>query len=139
MADPAVPVPFSNPGESHQADIIVSAVICWVIGAGFVGLRFYARAVLLRNAIGIEDWLIVVALVFSALTSAGAVERESRISRESMRPDANPPDRGCIRLWKAHNGYRLHKVHADDEGMPTTCSPAACSNTATNQDVSFST
>ncbi len=130
--------PISNPSESHQTDIIVSAVICWVIGAVFVGLRFYARAVLLRNAIGIEDWLIVVALVFSALTSAGAIERECPISG-NLDPNANSLGRGCIRLWKAYDGHRLHKLHANDEGMQTTRSPTAFSNTATNQHLSFLT
>ncbi len=123
MADAAL---ISNPSESHQTDIIVSAVVCWVIGAGFVGLRFYARGVLLHNAIGVEDWLIVVALVFSAATSAGAIERECRISRDCLGTDANPPDRGCIRLWKAYDGHRLHKFHANDEGMRTNDTPKPC-------------
>jgi hypothetical protein len=67
---------ISNPSETFQANIISSAVITWVIGAIFVGLRFYARGRLLRNVIGVEDWLMVVALVFSGATSAGFIERE---------------------------------------------------------------
>ncbi|KAK4157168.1 hypothetical protein C8A00DRAFT_11927 [Chaetomidium leptoderma] len=66
---------ISNPSETRQANIIACAVITWAIGAIFVGLRFYARGYLLRNVIGVEDWLMVVALVFSAATSAGAVEQ----------------------------------------------------------------
>lgn len=71
---------ISNPSESHQADILASAIITWVIGAVFVGLRFYARGWLLKNAIGVEDWLILVALVFSAATTAGKIERESLLT-----------------------------------------------------------
>ncbi len=70
---------ITNPGESRQANIIANAAITWVIGAIFVGLRVYARRVLLRNALGVEDWLIIVALVFSALTCAGEIERESLV------------------------------------------------------------
>lgn len=67
---------ISNPSETLQANIIASAVITWLIGAVFVGLRFYARGRLLDNVIGVEDWLMVVALVFSGATSAGFIERE---------------------------------------------------------------
>ena len=66
------PPPMFPPGLISNP----SAVITWVIGAIFVGLRFYARGRLLRNVIGVEDWLMVVALVFSGATSAGFIERE---------------------------------------------------------------
>lgn len=72
------PRPFSNPSETLQANIIACSVVTWVIAAVFVGLRFYARGRLLGNVIATEDWLILVALVFSGATSAGMIERESR-------------------------------------------------------------
>ncbi|KAK1760163.1 hypothetical protein QBC47DRAFT_448749 [Echria macrotheca] len=71
------PVPglSRNPGESHQVDIIVCAVLTWVIGAVFVGLRFYTRCRLLRNVLGAEDWTILVSLVFAGATCAGMIEQ----------------------------------------------------------------
>jgi hypothetical protein len=66
----------SRPEESHQANLIAASVVTWVLGALFVALRFYARGFLLRNAIGVEDWLIIVALVFSGATCASMIERE---------------------------------------------------------------
>ncbi|KAK4040871.1 hypothetical protein C8A01DRAFT_15327 [Parachaetomium inaequale] len=73
---PALPPGLiSNPSESHQVNIVVCVVLTWLIGAVFVALRFYVRGWLLHNAIGVEDWLIVVALVFSGATSAGIIEQ----------------------------------------------------------------
>lgn len=65
----------SNPKESRQIDIIVCAAITWSIGAIFVSLRFYTRGYILQNVLGMEDWFILVALVFSGATSAGMIER----------------------------------------------------------------
>lgn len=76
-ADPSPVFPpglVSNPGETYQPEIIACAVVTWVIAAVFVALRFYTRGYLLHNAIGVEDWLIVVALVFSAATCAAMIE-----------------------------------------------------------------
>src|SRR5690348_12228486 len=73
---PLPPGLISNPSESHQVNVIVCVMLAWLIGAVFVALRFYVRGCLLQNAIGVEDWLIVVALVFSGATSAGIIERE---------------------------------------------------------------
>ncbi|KAK4679760.1 hypothetical protein QC764_206975 [Podospora pseudoanserina] len=65
----------SNPDESYQVNIIACAVITWVIGATFVGLRFYTRGIILHNILGAEDWLILLALVFAAATCAGLIEQ----------------------------------------------------------------
>jgi hypothetical protein len=65
----------SNPAESYQTDIIVCAVLTWIIGVIFVGLRFYTRTRLLRNVLGAEDWTILIALVFAGATCAGMIER----------------------------------------------------------------
>ncbi|KAL2261436.1 hypothetical protein VTK26DRAFT_4180 [Humicola hyalothermophila] len=65
----------SDPNQSYQVNIIACAVITWVIGATFVALRFYTRGCLLRNVLGAEDWLILVALVFSGATCAGMIEQ----------------------------------------------------------------
>ncbi|KAK0739394.1 hypothetical protein B0T21DRAFT_436214 [Apiosordaria backusii] len=64
----------SNPDESYQANIIACAAITWIIGATFVGLRFYTRGILLQNVLGAEDWFILLALVFAAATCAGMIE-----------------------------------------------------------------
>ncbi|KAK0720161.1 hypothetical protein B0H67DRAFT_460454, partial [Lasiosphaeris hirsuta] len=69
------PLLVSNPQDSYQTNIIVCAVITWIIGAAFVGLRFYTRGRLLQNVLGAEDWTIVVALVFSGATCAGMIEQ----------------------------------------------------------------
>ncbi|KAM7216432.1 hypothetical protein V8F06_008145 [Rhypophila decipiens] len=66
---------ISNPDQSRQIDIIVCAAITWAIGASFVALRFYTRGYLLHNVLGMEDWFILVALVFSGATSAGMIEQ----------------------------------------------------------------
>jgi hypothetical protein len=112
MADTNATIPgpppgfISDPSDNHQADIISSAVITWLIGAIFVGLRFYARGWLLKNALGVEDWLIAVALVFSAATSAGKIERESLVTSQACQsPDANPHHRGLLRLGKAFSRH----------------------------------
>lgn len=65
----------SNPNESYQVDIVVCAGITWSIGLVFVALRFLTRGYLLQNVLGMEDWFILVALVFSGATSAGMIER----------------------------------------------------------------
>jgi len=66
---------YRNPNETYQANIIVCAVLTWVIGAGFVGVRFYTRCRLLHNGLGAEDWTILAALVFAGATCAGMIER----------------------------------------------------------------
>ncbi|KAK4201993.1 hypothetical protein QBC40DRAFT_252502 [Triangularia verruculosa] len=65
----------SNPDESYRTNIIACAVITWIIGAVFVGLRFYTRGMLLQNVLGAEDWFILLALVFAAATCAGMIEQ----------------------------------------------------------------
>lgn len=66
----------SDPSKSYQANIIACAIITWAIGAIFVALRFYTRGCLLHNVLGAEDWLILVALIFSGATCAGMIERK---------------------------------------------------------------
>lgn len=54
--------------DSHQASLISCAVITWIIAASFVALRFYTRRWLI-HVLGIEDWFILGAVLFSGLTS----------------------------------------------------------------------
>lgn len=79
-ATPSPPPPppdlISNPADSYQANIIVCAVITWIIAAVFVALRFYTRRWLM-HIIGWEDGVILASLFFSALTSAGEIEQAS--------------------------------------------------------------
>lgn len=64
-----------NLGESFRTSIIICAVITWVIAAVFVCMRFYTRRWLLR-VLGAEDWVLLGSLAFSAINSAGFVERK---------------------------------------------------------------
>jgi len=59
------PGPLGVPGgtdRSYSVDIMVCAVLTSVIGLVFVGLRFYARFVIVR-VLNWEDWVILVAQV----------------------------------------------------------------------------
>lgn len=75
MASADGPKLISNPSETYQTNIIVCAVITWVIGFTFVALRFYTRGILLHNVLGIEDWFILLALIFSGATCGGMIEQ----------------------------------------------------------------
>jgi len=89
------PGPLGIPGgtdRSYQVDIIVCAVLTAVIGAVFVGLRFYARRIVV-NVLGWEDWLILTSLVFSLFLS------HSHHSGVSMRCDVNTD---CLNLDLFH-------------------------------------
>lgn len=57
---------------SRQGNVVACAVATWAIAAVFVGLRFYLRGHLMK-VLGREDWAIVLALVFSAGTSASFI------------------------------------------------------------------
>ena len=50
-------VPYVTPWEIYAASIVLP-----ILGCVFVLLRFYART-LLKNSIGIDDWLLIPALV----------------------------------------------------------------------------
>ena len=67
------------PHDNVQPNLISCAVITWVIAAVFVGLRFYARRIVI-NAWGISDWLILASLVRlpSQIISTLAVLDETR-------------------------------------------------------------
>lgn len=71
------PGPLGVPGgvdRSYSVDIMVCAVVTACIGSLFVGLRFYTRRVLI-NVLGLEDWLMLAAQVFSVVMSAGFIHR----------------------------------------------------------------
>jgi hypothetical protein len=68
---------ISNPADNYKANIIVCAVLTWIIAASFVALRFYTRRCLVRIH-GWEDRVILASLFFSALNSAGTIEQASR-------------------------------------------------------------
>ncbi|KAK5656712.1 hypothetical protein OQA88_4259 [Cercophora sp. LCS_1] len=65
----------TNPSETYQVNIIVCAALTWIIGAVFVGLRFYTRRRLLRSVLVAEDWTIFIALIFAGATCAGMIEQ----------------------------------------------------------------
>ncbi|KAK5658438.1 hypothetical protein OQA88_1827 [Cercophora sp. LCS_1] len=71
------PAPLGVPGgadRSYSVDIMVCAVFTAVIGSVFVGLRFYTRRILI-NVLGLEDWLMLAAQVFSIAMSAGFIHQ----------------------------------------------------------------
>lgn len=70
------PMGINGVERSYSVDIIVCSVITALIGTIFVGLRFYARGVIM-HVLALEDWLILVAQVFSIATSIGYIHRES--------------------------------------------------------------
>lgn len=72
-----LPPPDYLANESNSGGLVTSAVITVVVGAIFVGMRFYTRAYIV-NALGPSDWAILVALVFSIGNSAGTIHRELR-------------------------------------------------------------
>lgn len=51
-----------NPGRRLQADIVVCAVITFLIASTFVALRFYTRGYV-NHVLGASDWCILPALV----------------------------------------------------------------------------
>ncbi|KAK0751783.1 hypothetical protein B0T18DRAFT_426375 [Schizothecium vesticola] len=67
-----------NPGRSLSADIIVCAVLTWMVALTFVILRFYTRCRLKRGMVGPTDWFILPALMFSAVVSASAIDQATR-------------------------------------------------------------
>ena len=52
-----LPVPYVTPGEIYAASIVLP-----LLGIVFILLRFYART-LKKNSIGLDDWLMLPALV----------------------------------------------------------------------------
>jgi hypothetical protein len=66
---PAFPTPSwiipPNPGRSLQVDIAVCTVITFLIGLGFVIIRFYTRWV--NRVLCHSDWCILLALVRTCL------------------------------------------------------------------------
>ncbi len=62
MSTPLGPDPATLPHDSLQPNIIASAVVCWLIAAVFVGLRFYTRASII-HALNLSDWCILASLV----------------------------------------------------------------------------
>lgn len=57
---------------SRQGNVVACAVATWAIAAVFVGLRFYLRGHLMK-VLGREDWTMLLALAFSAGTSASFI------------------------------------------------------------------
>lgn len=64
----------SVPHDSLQANVYAATVICWVIAAIAVALRFYSRGVIIR-VLSWSDWCILLALIFSAGTSAAQIDQ----------------------------------------------------------------
>lgn len=62
----------TNLSASYQGNVVACAVATWVIAAIFVSLRFYLRGHLIK-VLGREDWMILLALVFSAGISASFI------------------------------------------------------------------
>lgn len=73
------PGPLGVPGgtdRSYQIDIIICAAITALIGTVFVALRFYVRVTILR-VLQWEDWIILVAQVFSVIMCGCFIHSEN--------------------------------------------------------------
>ncbi|KAK4158618.1 hypothetical protein QBC43DRAFT_305292 [Cladorrhinum sp. PSN259] len=65
MASPtAPPTDLPGSGDTQAPGIIASATLLWLLAAGLVAVRFYVRTRIVK-AFGAEDWILLVALVFS--------------------------------------------------------------------------
>jgi hypothetical protein len=64
----------SDPSQSHQANIIVCAILSWMIATGFVAVRFYTRWRIVY-VLGVEDWMLLVALILSGLNMAATIRQ----------------------------------------------------------------
>jgi len=60
-------------GDSDQLDVIICAVVTWLIGAIFVALRLYTRRCIIRIW-GWEDHTLILSLVFSGILSASQID-----------------------------------------------------------------
>ncbi|KAK3693354.1 hypothetical protein B0T22DRAFT_496179 [Podospora appendiculata] len=100
MSDTSTPppaLPPNLPHDSRQVNIIAASVICWVIAAVFVALRFYTRGVIIR-VIGWTDWSILLALIFAGATSAGLIEQAIHGSGKHVW-DLDPTDVSSAIAW----------------------------------------
>lgn len=76
--------------ESRTEHVYPVIAVLMGLGAGAVGLRFYSRAVVIRN-LGFDDWIALASLVL--LFAFGAVTFVSTFSLEPPPPPPPPPTR----------------------------------------------
>ncbi|KAJ0115434.1 hypothetical protein J7T55_012714 [Diaporthe amygdali] len=74
---PPLPDPSTLPHDSFVPNVIVCAVVTWVIAAIFVALRFYTRTRII-SVIGWSDWFIFASWFFSCGVTASAIEQTQR-------------------------------------------------------------
>lgn len=74
MASPNSPPPEYLAEETCGPGLIAASVIMAIIGTVFVALRFYTRACIVHK-LGLSDWTILIALIFSIGNSAGSIRR----------------------------------------------------------------
>lgn len=74
---PPLPDPSTLPHDSLVPNIIICAVVTWLIAAVFVALRFYTRTMIL-SVIGWSDWFIFISWVCSFGVTASAIEQSQR-------------------------------------------------------------
>ncbi|KAK4209447.1 hypothetical protein QBC37DRAFT_256783, partial [Rhypophila decipiens] len=95
---PSAPAPMNTLShDTRQANIIICGAFCFGIAALFVALRFYTRTYIIR-ALGPTDWSILVALAFSAATTAGIIEQAVLGSGRHVW-DLDPTDISSGKRW----------------------------------------
>ncbi|KAK1752698.1 hypothetical protein QBC47DRAFT_349501 [Echria macrotheca] len=94
---PPAPDPSTLPHDSRRANLIACAVICWVIAAVFVAIRFYTRGVIIR-VINWSDWYILGAVIFSAGNAVALVDQALHGSGTHVW-DLDPTDTPSAIAW----------------------------------------
>lgn len=91
------PDPATAPHDNLKANLYACIIICWIVAAIFVGLRFYTRGILIR-ALGVSDWFILLALLFSAGEAAACIDQTIHGSGSHLY-DLNPADTASAIAW----------------------------------------
>ncbi|KAM7194637.1 hypothetical protein V8F20_007829 [Naviculisporaceae sp. PSN 640] len=95
---PDAPAPWADlPHDSRQANIMICGALCFGIASVFVALRIYTRGWIIR-ALGPSDWSIVIALLFSAGTTAVLIEQAALGSGRHVW-DLDPTDISSGMRW----------------------------------------
>ncbi|KAK0631429.1 hypothetical protein B0T14DRAFT_2939 [Immersiella caudata] len=106
---PLPPDPATAPHDNRRAELYAAAIICWVIAAIFVALRFYTRGVIIR-ALSISDWCILLAVLFSAGEAAALIDQIIHGSGSHLY-DLDPTNTAAAIAWFRAAWYAVLTYH----------------------------